>query len=231
MENHGIDKLNKLLLDIYVTSRKKTNKKALKYINTMMFGVVIDTIEKYFNVNAKKYIVKRDKKNKKLKKNVDKMMKTLDKHINTSSVGSKIKFIVMSSYKAGLNLIDGSDIDIGCVVENLDTIKLFKISLLLVEQGFSLSGMFVNKHDEKNKYFSFEKVVDGIEYEVKVRDAADSAIIIKLDKMVEKKLTNKQKCLFTYAKEITKGTDGYKYMKLFIAESVFYYIDGAYMFT
>lgn len=37
--------------------------------------------------------------------------------------------------------------------------------------------------------------------------------------------------LASFAKYILKGIKGYKYIKLFIAESVFYYIKNSYMFN
>jgi hypothetical protein len=231
MASANIAKFNDMLLEIYVNSRKKDNRTGLKYINKMMTGKILEYLEKNFEAEAKKYILKRDNENKKIKKQVENTIKFFEKNINEKTTGIKCVYKLMSSYQAGLNLLKESDIDVGCLVSDLDDIKLFKLTLEFMKYGFVPTTIYVNKHDEKNKYFSFEKDIDGISFEIKVRDAKDSATIVKLDEMVEKKLSHRQKCYYTYAKYITRNTDGYKYMKLFIAESVFYYIKDSYMFT
>lgn len=231
MTNINVTEFNNMLLEIYTNSRKKDNKTGLKYINKMMTGKVLEYLEKNFKAEAKKYILKRDNENKKIKKQVDNTIKFFEKNINEKTTGINCVYKLMSSYQAGLNLLKESDIDVGCLVNDLDDIKLFKLTLEFMKYGFVPTTMYVNKYDQKNKYFSFEKDINGISFEIKVRDAKYSATIVKLDEMVEKKLSPKQKCYYTYAKYITKNTDGYKYIKLFIAESVFYYIKDSYMFT
>ena len=90
--------------------------------------------------------------------------------------------------------------------------------------------MYINSKEETNKYFSFEKKIGNIEFEIKVRDKDDSLQIIRLD-MNMTKMKKKQKKYFSYAKYLLRGPIGYKYIKLFIAESIFYRMRGSYMFS
>ena len=230
MNNKDNDLLD-LLKSLYDRSRKLSNKKGLKLINTEMNTIILDYLKEKYAKQAQKYILERDKNNKKIKPKVNSVINTLNKNINIKTIGSPIEFKLMSSYSSGLNLVGESDIDIGCLVDKLDIINLMKINVKLYELGFVPTGLYVNPKDSSNKYFSFEKTIDGIEFEVKVRDKTDSNQIVQLDELVETKLTKTQKKFYTYAKYILKGSEGYKYIKLFIAESVFFHIKNSYMFN
>jgi len=230
MNNKDNDLLD-LLKSLYERSRKLSNKKGLHLINTEMNTIILNYLKEKYAKQSHKYILERDKKNKKIKPIVNSVINTLNKNINFKTISSPIKFKLMSSYSSGLNLVGESDVDIGCLVDKLDTINLMKINIKLCELGFVPTGLYVNPKDCSNKYFSFEKTIDNIEFEVKVRDKTDSNQIVQLDKLVETKLTKTQKKFYTYAKYILKGSDVYKYIKLFIAESVFFYIKNSYMFN
>ena len=61
--NQSID-LSKLLKSLYDRSRKLSNKKGLKLINTEMNSIILDFLETNYAEEANKYIIKRDEMNK-----------------------------------------------------------------------------------------------------------------------------------------------------------------------
>jgi hypothetical protein len=190
------------------------NKEGLKLSKNFMDNEIIPYILPFMN-NGKKYRIIRDKNNKKLIKIMNKVYNNIKyefKNINYVTIK------IMSSINAKLNLAENdSDIDIGIMIkglnknENIDIEKYTTIIQILNKIGFNFSHIF-NPNNINNQYFSFVKIINGIEFEVKIRDLESSKTIIKLHDYLDNKLTNKEITLFTYVKYLLKK---YKYVKAY----------------
>lgn len=146
---------------------------------------------------------------------------------------------LMSSVGAKLNTITESDIDFGiCVLDlnnnlnedQLDFNKLEKVSNLLKTIGYEYKHNF-NYYNPSNRYFSYSKMINGVEIEAKIRDLKTSEIFLKLHEKLDNTLTEEQIVLYTYTKHVLyQDKNAYKYFKKILYESIFYGIDGAFVF-
>lgn len=193
------------------------NKQALEYINHQMKNNIYPKLV-LFRDEAKIYMSKRDDYNNKIKNNVNSILSQLRKQI--SNIQFNIDVVVMSSYQARLNLINDSDLDIGLLVKDLDDNKLSVVSQYLLKNGYKFIKT-VNPLNIKNCYHSFEKNIDNIEVEVKVRDMNYSKIIVNLHDFLDNNLNEEERALFTFAKYKLKNLNdrkGYNYLKKLIYE-------------
>lgn len=213
------------------------NETALKYINTKIKNVIFPyllNIEK----EAIKYIIERDKQNEQIKPKVKNIIDKIKKQISDLSLKRDfripmlglndlslvqpydIKIIMMSSYGAGLNLINDFDIDVGLLVKNFDNNSLREINKFLKEQGYKYTGL-TNPTNIKNCYYSYQKIIDGLQVEIKIRDMDYSEIIVDLHNFLDNNLTSRERALLTYAKYILKKNNcitGYINIKKLIYE-------------
>ena len=185
--------------------------------------------------NGKKYRIKRDKNNKKLIKIMNKVYNNIKEQLkNINYVTIKI----MSSINAKLNLAENdSDIDIGIMInglnknKNIDIEKYTTIVQILNKMDFKFSHIF-NPNNIDNQYFAFVKIINGVEFEVKIRDLESSKTIMKLHDYLDTKLTNKQITLFTYVKYLLKKykyEKSYSQFKKILYEWAFYNIKGGFI--
>jgi hypothetical protein len=144
---------------------------------------------------------------------------------------------------AKLNLIGESDIDIGLLVDGLNNadgslnIELFKQIKLVIESNthFVFDSAF-NEGNPCNRYYSFVKMVDDIEIELKVRDKMTSQTMLKLHNYLDNVLDDGSKVLITYAKFLLKRYEkehetnySYKKFKQIIYEAGFSHVDGGFL--
>ena len=104
-----------------------------------------------------------------------------------------IKIKLMSSYGANTNLYAASDIDIGIIVQDMNEQVTNMIGVTLINNGYSYSKYM-------NDYYCYNKFVDGIEIEIKVRDMMKSQHIIQLHDYLDTKCDERQKIIYTYLK-------------------------------
>ena len=210
------------------------NKEGLKLSKNFMDNEIIPYILN-FMTNGKKYRIKRDKNNKKLIKIMNKVYNNIKEQLkNINYVTIKI----MSSINAKLNLAENdSDIDIGIMInglnknKNIDIEKYTTIVQILNKMDFKFSHIF-NPNNIDNQYFAFVKIINGVEFEVKIRDLESSKTIMKLHDYLDTKLTNKQITLFTYVKYLLKKykyEKSYSQFKKILYEWAFYNIKGGFI--
>ena len=90
---------------------------------------------------------------------------------------------LMSSYGAQMHLHTDSDIDFGILVESLTPTLARLIGRALTKD---LHFQFIrHQTTTKNELFIYQKVVDGVTIEVKIRDAKDSAPFLHLHRNME----------------------------------------------
>jgi hypothetical protein len=231
-----------------ILEKEKTfisDEKALRYVKEQMdklFPLMKQIGEPSKDPQAaKNYCIDRDLGNikimKMVPKEIDKLRTNLEGKYNIALI------TLMSSVGAKLNLLGKvSDVDIGVIVNNFnlkngehDAILLLRIEEVLNKLGYKYDHTF-NHSDPSNRYFSFVKFVevDGVEVEVevKVRDLVTSKPIIELHDRLNNSFTREQIETYTYVKHILAETDkkAYGHFKKLLYESVFYGIDGAFVF-
>jgi hypothetical protein len=104
---------------------------------------------------------------------------------------------IMSSYTANTNLNGTSDIDIGCIVHNMDEQKVSDITQTLTDNNYKFTKLM-------NGYYCYTKFINHedelIEIEVKVRDLDESKTIMALHEYLDTKCDITQKMIYTYLK-------------------------------
>lgn len=122
---------------------------------------------------------------------------------------------LMSSYSARTNLSGISDIDIGIIVARLDE------SMVRLIQGFleSQDYQFIKK---MAGYYCYNKTIDQIEIEVKVRDLDKSLHVIQLHDYLDNVCEEKEKIIFTYLKYQAHGVKDI-YPKLYSFVKILFY--------
>jgi len=191
-----------------------------------------------FPINAFEYRQQRDACNVELFKLLNCTLDLLNSLFKNTN-GMHIK--PMSSICAKLNLINDSDVDIGILIcglnlecGNVDCVKYERVSDVLEEHGFVYSHVF-NADVPNNRYFSYCKIVNGVEIEVKIRDYASSFSILQLHEWLDTQLTDDEITLFTYAKYVLKQYDNehntkyYSNFKKILYETGFYCIGGSFL--
>jgi len=124
------------------------------------------------------------------------------------------EIIPMSSLCAKLNLITESDIDFGLLIENLnepytnnlDLNKFNSVKEVLLRNGYRFSHSF-NETDYKNRFFSFVKIIDETEIEIKVRDYETAKSLVSLHNILDTQLNEIQMKYYTYMKHLCKKID------------------------
>lgn len=209
---------------------------ALFYMKEQMETILVPMLRTYID-EATLYRARRDMENIKLERVVETERTKLEELFSDDK---RIAIKLMSSIGAKLNVIGESDIDFGICVINLndsfgilDQTLLERIEVELLKLGYVYSHAF-NAENPKNRYFSFTKIVDGIEVEAKVRDYATTEVFLRLHERLDNSLTDEQITLYTYAKYLLsqdkEDRRAYKNFKKILYESVFYGVDGAFVF-
>lgn len=147
-------------------------KDALEFVKNAMDTRMMPIL-RTMQEEANEYRVKRDGQNVKLnqiKNNV--IVELIELFVDIPYITIKL----MSSIGVRLNLMKESDIDFGLLVNGLNTHGILpdmnilcEIRDRLLQNGFTFDHVF-NIGDKNNRYISFQKFVDGVEIEVKIRD-------------------------------------------------------------
>ena len=215
----------------------ENEKKVLQFVKQQMETIMVPYLKTHYLTAAEKYRKNRDEKNKNFLIPVkNKMYGTLQK------LFEKIPYVevhLMSSIGSNLNLIDESDIDFGLLVAGLNTTGILpnldiltKIRDILITNGFKFDHIF-NISEKSNRYVSFQKYVNGVEIEVKIRDKETTKPMMRLHKRLDNNLSEEQITLYTYAKYILSqqaDKKNYKLFKKIMYESVFCEAEGSHMF-
>jgi len=152
---------NIITINNHLRSKKTkiTTSQRLKGIS-QEFRNLLDQIGE--NENAKDYIRRRKSTDVKLKKIQTKVKQETIKFLDNKNV------IPASSFSAGTNLIGESDLDFAVLVEKLDEITLVRYSNLFGLNGYRFTE--VRQMGNIGVHYVFQKYVDGIEIEMKLRE-------------------------------------------------------------
>jgi hypothetical protein len=228
--NTSVKEIESILLEIYEHYNSILDPiDAIEYVSTQMRCCIFPLLMIYSH-DAREYCKERDVKNIKIQGLLDVELQCL---YNELCFDFAIEIVPMTSFTAGLNLIGTlSDVDIGVCIDGLhgnkqdDDVKLMKVTDKLIELGYKYKSVFVGTLT--NRYISYEKYINGVEFEIKIRDLYNTQPLIELHKKLDNVLTDEQRHLYTYAKLLLRHRDCYKIIKLFIYIEQFTGIDGAF---
>lgn len=203
-----IDLINK----IYFESRKKENDlQAIEYIHGE-FALILNFVKININNNTiDEYIKERDHKNEKIMEIAKNEMKNLHEWQNNYTGNIILEFKIMSSVYAKLNLIDGSDLDIGVLVDDLDDDKKHQLIDLFSKEPLEYKKMddsWPSPDDPQNTYISLEKIIKEDEHEIemeielKIRNKQSVLSTIELHDILDNNLSDEERKLITYTKYI-----------------------------
>lgn len=224
-------------MDTYNTFDNDYNK--LQCMNLSLLRIIIPFLKTEFNEPANEYRINRDRYNEELSIIVN---DELDELKLLFKDDSDVQLHVMSSFSSKTNLINDSDIDIGLLIDGLETktffnhIKYNKVIKILYSHGYSFDYI----HDYKNvehRYFSFKKIIRDVEFEIKIRDYEFSKLIFLMHQNLDNSLSYEEQTFITYGKFLCKELDkerpknNYYIFKKIVAESAFSRVEGGFTFS
>lgn len=193
------------------------------------FKSKIVPIMKDYKKEAHEYFEKREQYSKEV---VDPIAEKAEKEMKEiiEEYGHKdITYQVASSYSAKMNLIKESDVDFFILLKPMTDEKVKEIRKILEEHSFEFEK--VGSPGTENAYYIFNKYIDDVEVEFKVRDYKASKGIRGLHKYLDHKLPKELKILITYTKSVLKSSgnkEAYNKFKTIYFSVCFKDIDGAY---
>ena len=221
-EGNIIKELSTAVDSITIDNKTKESKPELERIEKEFDEKVLPILKKR-DKKAEKYYEKREKHTlEKLKHIEEQANKELSEIVNEYAQ-SDLSTQIASSYSARMNVIGESDIDYYLFLNPMDSEKVKKLSEILKEHGFKPG-------QSTDKYHSFEKKIDGVEVEFKIRDFNEASGIRGLHKYLDEEMPIERKKLLTYGKFLLKGKPSYKKFKMLYFNSAFNHVkNGAYV--
>lgn len=178
---------------------------------------------------AKEYYNKRKQYSKEVVDPVAKKAKKEMKEILKEYGDKDVEYQVASSYSAKMNLIKESDVDFFILLKPMTDKKVEKIKTILEKHDFEFEK--VGSPNTVNAYHIFNKDVDGVEVEFKVRDYEASKALQGLHDYLDHKLNKELKILITYTKSVLKASGNkevYNKFKTIYFNVCFKDVPGAY---
>ena len=185
--------INKELNDSYkknlkISIRNRYKKMSEGFDKIMVF--MNDNYEKESN----DYYLKRSKQDRKLNKIQKQAFDEIKKCLDIALCNKDIKYelIPASSFSAKTNLINESDIDFAILVKKITDDKAICFSNALGNCNYIHTDIR-NSENLKKKHWVFQKYINNIEIEGKVRDYKGFSEILKMHQYTDKKMSKKKK--------------------------------------
>ena len=194
-----VSEINNIYNTFHSNKTKYTTKERLEGISDG-YNRIIAIAKEHFKIDAEFYFDERKKSDKKIAKVQKKVVKKIKKCFE----GLEYDIIPASSFSAKVNVIGESDIDFmvrikdmytNIISNNLDDI--IKFSNRLGKCGYVFHEI-KSKEDPTATYYVFQKIVDGIEIEIKIRDFDGATFVAKLHDYTDNKLDKESKIYTTY---------------------------------
>lgn len=222
IENIINDGLNKY----YKKSKKLTIRNRYKGLSKT-YNEILKLVNDNYKKEAEKYYVKRSKQDKKLSAIQNKAFKEIKNCIEKMDCfkNNNIKFEIIpaSSFSAKMNLIGESDIDFGILLKKFDMDSVICLSNSLGSCNYKLTEIR-NKNNTNKIHWVFQKYINGVEIEGKVRDYKGFKEFLKMHKYLDNKMKRNEKVLATYTKYLLSKTN----KKLYSDFKQIYYCNAGY---
>jgi hypothetical protein len=145
--------------------------------------------------------------------NISKKLTKIQDNVLTVLKEKKLNVIPASSFSAGVNLIGDSDIDIVVLVSgHRDSIEAAKGTYNATSIVESLGFKYVETRNAEWPnmiHYVYNKFIEGVEVEVKIRNSDDFNGFIKIHNFLDNTVTQDEKIYWTYARKLVANT----YMK------------------
>ena len=178
-----------------------------------------------------KYYEDREKFNNTIKPSINKFIKSVKKMFEP--LNYNITYMPMSSYPK-LNLPNDSDFDLGVLVKNFDTEKMFNLTKVLCENGYKFEKVTKNKGNPGGEAYRYSIMYEGIDCEIKIRNLDKCKILVSMHAVLNS-LSKNESIFWTYhkhlVKEWSKTNDKYTYelFKMIMFHNYLYKIRGAFI--
>ena len=189
------------------------------------FEKILRFVEEHFYNAAKEYYKKRSKNDQRLQKIQTNAIKSIKaclkvRCIEKHNIDFEIKPV--SSFSGRLHLIGESDLDIAVFLKNVNETNAVCVGNALGRCNYVLNDIR-NAHDRKLIHWVYQKYVNNVEIEVKVRDGDGFKEFLKMHDYIDHKMPKKAKVLTTYGKFLLKN-DKEAYSKF----KMLYYCNAGY---
>ena len=196
--------INDTINKSYKKKQKFTIRKRYKKISEG-FNEIMLFMDENFKKEANLYYKKRSKQDTRLSKIQKKAFNEIKKCLNDALCNKNIEYelIPASSFSAKTNLINDSDIDFVILVKKITDDKAICFSNALGICNYILADIRSPKNLKK-KHWVFQKYINNVEIEGKVRDYDGFKEMLKMHEYIDHKMSRKNKILSTYTKFILK---------------------------
>lgn len=209
-------------IDKYYTKKHKhTIKNRYKGLNEGMIKILKLT-DKNYKQQAEKYYQKRTSLDKKLKKIQDNAIKEVNNCMKKTINNIDYEILPASSFSAKTNLIHESDIDFAFLIKNMTKEPIIIAANILGLCGYKFKEIR-NIENPKLIHYVFEKYIDNVEIEMKVRDKDGFTELYNIHNYLDNIMDKKTKMLITYLKHLLQK-DKVIYAKF----KMIYYMHGCY---
>ena len=220
--------LRNLINDIINRSYRKNQKFTIRNRYKKLsvgFNEIMLFMDENFRKEANLYYKERSKQDIKLSKIQKKAFNEIKKCLDYALCNKNIKYelIPASSFSAKTNLINESDIDFAILVKNNTDDKAICFSNALGTCNYILTDIR-NPNNLKKKHWVFQKYINKVEIEGKVRDYDGFKEMLKMHEYTDHKMSRKNKILSTYTKFILKKYAKKEYEKF----KMIYYSNAGY---
>lgn len=233
----NVEQLCKVLVEAYDEYIKMDIDMAIQYVAIIMEHQIMPILSKYKRA-AREYCEERDKKNVQVIAAMNEELNRLQSAF--TGVNFTFQLLPMSSVTSGLNLDNGlSDVDFGLCIENFndgdsnvlsDNQEIVSVVDSILRSNGYCPGKTIGYEPDwpfpTNRYRTYLRQLNGVEFEIKVRDLGYTMPLIALHKKLDSDLTQEKKELYTYGKLLLANTDCKKILKLFIYMEYFFAIEG-----
>lgn len=205
LRQNGGDKLSSAVDEVYDSidfSNQDVHSELTKL--SKVFEEKIVPIMKESEDKAEEYYKKREAYSKEVVDPVAQKAEDELKDILKEYGKSDVTYQVASSYSAKMNLIKESDVDFFILLKPMTDEKVSIFDALLKKHNFAFEK--VGSPGTVNAYHIYNKIVDGVEVEFKVRDYKASEGLRGLHDFLDNKLDKKLKILITYTKSVLKAS-------------------------
>ena len=225
-------------LDTLITWINSTSKASLKSKNPFKYSKklsdeLLDNYQTNADVkeHAKLYYNNREQFNKTIHPSITKFIKSVKSMF--SPLKYNIEYKPMSSYP-NLNLPNDSDFDLGILVKDFNTEKMFYLTKLLCENGYKFEKVTKNKGNIGGESYRYSIMFEGIECEVKIRNKDKCKALVTLHDKINA-ISKSESIFWTFnkylVKEWSKKHDKYTYelFKMILYHTYFNGIKGAFV--
>ena len=207
------DTLEKIIDETINMSYKKKDKLSVRNRYKLMndgFNKIMKHIDENYQKEAISYYKKRSLKDKKLNEIQSEALIEIKNCLKQSLCNKNIEYDIIpaSSFTAKTNLIGESDLDFLILVKKINDDKAICFGNALGNCKYILSEIR-NKKDYKKKHWVFQKYINNVEIEGKVRDKDGFKEMLKMHNYTDKMMSSKDKILTTYTKFLLKESKKY----------------------